>query len=136
VAKDNWGCFFDALYFIYWFCFFGDLEYVMINFVFVAGSPIYVSWIANLLTAWFFKKQRKISGFLFLEGLSIILYSLLIIFAYFIEGGFQGVVLTMIGLFTLTLVLNMIIYPLLTFPKRIGTSLNTEVIDTRNLVEY
>lgn len=114
---------------------FGDYKYVIIEFLFLAGSPIYVSWISNLLVAWAFEKQRKLTGFLFVELLSLILFGALILVLWMIQGSEGNLIQIMVGLFTVTLVANMIIYPLVTFPRQLQAG-EMKVVGRGDLVEY
>ena len=114
---------------------FGSYKYVIVEYLFLSGAPIYVSWISNLLVAWIFKKQRKLTGFIVLELISMVLFGVLVLVLWLVQGNTGDAVNIMIGLFTVTLVANMIIYPLVTFPRKLMVG-NTEVVGSGNTVEY
>ena len=97
---------------------FGDYAQTILIVVFLAGSPLYISWIANSLVLFFFKKKHPIISFLILELISIIIYFGLVYVSYLIKKEMDWFIFVMIGLFTVTLLVNMILYPILVFPRK------------------
>lgn len=94
----------------------GDVN-TFVGLIFLAGSPLYISWIGNMLTSYLFRKRKSLSGFLVLELISLILYFTVVSIVYFIQGRVDTFVLLFTGLFSVTLVANMIIYPIVNFSR-------------------
>ncbi len=94
----------------------GDMN-TFVGLIFLAGSPLYISWLSNMLTSYLFRKRKSLSGFLVLELISLILYFTIVSIVYFIQGRVDTFVLMFTGLFSITLIANMIIYPIVNFSR-------------------